>query len=64
MAFIRKDGYKFSETAFGVYLADKKKRDSKYGLVITFFAFLFGVPVLYLIFNLVWKAIKWVLSIG
>jgi hypothetical protein len=63
MAKIKKDGYKFSESAFGVYLAEKKDRDNKFGFIVTFFAILFGAPILFLIGRIGWNIIKWVFSI-
>lgn len=64
MAFKRKDGYKFSETALGAYLDSEKERVGKFRSLGWIFAVLFGAPMLFLVLGLVWKAVKWVLSIA
>jgi hypothetical protein len=63
MAKIKKDGFSFSETAFGAYLAEKKERDNKFGFIVTFFSILFGAPIVFLIGRIGWNIIKWVFSI-
>ncbi len=63
MAIRRKDGFKFSDTAIGAYVKEKTKREKNYKLVTTFFAILFGLPVVYLIGRTIWGLIKLVFSI-
>jgi hypothetical protein len=63
MAIKRKDGFKFSETGFGAYIKEKTKREKDYKLVTTFFAVMFGLPVVYLIGRTIWGLIKVVFSI-
>ena len=63
MAIKRKDGFKFSETGFGAYIKEKTTREKNYKLVTTFFAVMFGLPVVYLIGRTIWGLIKVVFSI-
>jgi len=63
MGFKIKNGYKFSATAFGALLEREKKRESKFRFLGLMFAVLFGVPMLFLVLGMVWKVIKWGLSI-
>ena len=63
MATKRKDGYKFSETAFGVFLAKEKKREGKFNIVLIFFAVVFGGPMVFLTLSLIWKGLAWIFSL-
>jgi hypothetical protein len=58
----RADGYKFSETAFGKFLANEKKREGKYNVIVIVFAVLFGGPMIFLTLSLLWKGLAWCLS--
>jgi hypothetical protein len=63
MAIKRKNGYKFSETALGAFLEKEKEREGKFNTLRLVFGLLFGLPMLYLIFSLLWKAAKWIFSL-
>lgn len=63
MGFKVKNGYKFSETAFGALLEREKKRESKFRHLVLIFGAIFGIPMLFLVLGMVWKVIKWGLSI-
>jgi hypothetical protein len=64
MASQRKNGYKFSDTAFGAYIESEKERVGKFRFLGLIFGVLFGVPLVFLVFGVLWKAIKWIFSIG
>ena len=63
MGFKIKNGYKFSATAFGALLEREKNRESKFRYLGLFFGVIFGIPMLFLVLGMVWKVIKWGLSI-
>ncbi len=63
MAIKEKNGYKFSETVLGAFIEKEKDREGKFNTLGLVFAFLFGVPIAYLVLASLWKAIKWIFSI-
>ena len=63
MAIRRKDGYKFSDTALGMFIESEKERVGKFRFLGWIFAFVFGGPILFLVLALLWKGVKWALSI-
>lgn len=64
MATRRKDGYKFSDTALGAFLDSEKERVSKFKSLGWIFAVVFGAPMLFLVLALLWKGLKWVLTLA
>ena len=63
MAIKRKNGYKFSETALGAFLESEKEREGKFRSLGWIFAVMFGLPMLFLVCGLIWKGIKWIMSV-
>ncbi len=63
MAIKRKDGYKFSETALGAFIEGEKEREGKFRSLGLIFAVVLGAPMLFLVLALLWKAVKWILSV-
>ena len=54
---------KFGEPTAGEFLDSEKELEGKFRSLGWIFAVLFGLPMLFLVLGLVWKGIKWLMSV-
>ena len=59
----RKKSEKISGPAIGEFLDSEKELEGKFRSLGWIFAVLFGLPMLFLVLGLVWKGIKWLMSV-